>query len=35
MTSKDSSKIIISVGIIVFLVLITWTAMGWPLGFSN
>ena len=33
--TKDKSKIIISTGIIIFLIIITWTAMGWPLGFSN
>ena len=33
--TKDKSKIIISTGVIIFLIIITWTAMGWPLGFSN
>ena len=32
---KDNSKIIISCGITIFLILITWTVMGWPLGLYN
>ena len=32
---EDKSKLIISIGIIVCLIIITWTAMGWPLGISN
>ena len=32
---EDRSKLIISIGIIICLIIITWTAMEWPLGFSN
>ena len=32
---EDRSKLIISIGIIICLVIITWTAFSWPLGFSN
>ena len=32
---EDQSKLIISIGIIISLIIITWTAMKWPLGFSN
>ena len=33
--NKDNSKIIISSGIIIFLILITWTVMGWPLNITD
>lgn len=32
---EDQSKLIISIGIIISLIIITWTAMKWPLDFSN
>lgn len=33
--NEDKSKLIISIGIILCLIIITWTAMKWPVGFGN
>lgn len=33
--NSDRSKLIISTGVIIFLIIITWTIMGWPLDVSN
>lgn len=33
--NKDQSKVIIITGLSIFLIVITWTAMGWPLDFTD